>query len=134
MTCPLWERIDNLTLGVTWRTLWYPGTKGSSPLFETMIVAEKSVVVTVEPSICGIVVMVMTRCSVVTGNGRNELAIDAIMVSSVEPGGACVADIWMEACPFGPYVCMSLSNGINLIVLISPLLGATVPFPIIFDV
>lgn len=42
----LWEKIDSSTLGVVRKTVWFLGIKCSSLLAATMVMAEKTVVVT----------------------------------------------------------------------------------------
>lgn len=59
---------------------------------------------------CGTVVVVMTRYSVVMGGGYPKLAIDATVVSSAKPSGACATKIWVEACPCSADVCVPLGS------------------------
>ena len=78
-------------------------------------------------------VVVMTKCFVVTGGGRYKAVIDVVVVSIVKPG-AYVAGIWMEAFPSDVDGCVPSSNEIDLRELISHPPGDTGTFHVIANV
>lgn len=74
--------------------------------------------------------MVATRCSAVMGGGHHRAAIAAIAVFFMELG-ACDDGVWVEACSSDADTCVPSSEDMDLCELVSPMLGAIRPFPVI---
>ena len=77
--------------------------------------------------------MVVTRCSVVTGDSSHKATISTTAVSIMELR-TCVVGIWVEVCPYDADACMSSSDDMDLSGLISPHPDVIGPFPVIADV
>ena len=60
VTCQLWERIDSSTFGVTWRKIWFLGTKRSTPLAAIAIMAKKLVVVIAKSVVVTVELVIVT--------------------------------------------------------------------------
>lgn len=67
MTCSLWERIDRSTLDVVQKTVWFMGTKRSSPPVVTVITSKKPVVVIAE-----LIVVTVGSVVVISGSPLSE--------------------------------------------------------------